>query len=117
MTERAEFSPKTKLLAFRRAGGCCEKCGNKIVGSRGPVQYDHIIPAAIGGSNELDNCQVLCKRPCHDLKTHKTDVPEIARSARLEKKAAGIKKRKGKPMPGTTASGWKHKMDRSWERR
>ena len=117
MSTRAEFSPKTKVLAFKRAGGRCEKCGNKILAANGPVQYDHIVPAAIGGDNSIDNCQVLCKRPCHDLKTHKTDVPEIARTERIIKKNAGAKKRKGPPMPGTKASGLKKHMDGRVERR
>lgn len=103
MTDRAEFSRKTKALAFERAKGRCQSCKNKIIAANGPAQYDHIIPAAVGGSNELDNCQVLCKRPCHDLKTHATDVPEIAKTKRIRDKHTNAK---GKSQRGF--KGWRN---------
>jgi 5-methylcytosine-specific restriction protein A len=117
MTDRMEFSPKTKIAAFERAKGRCEKCKKKIVPTNGPAQYDHIVPAAIGGDNSLANCQVLCKRPCHDLKTHKTDVPEIGRTKRIIKKNAGVKRRTGKPMDGSRDSPYKKHMDGRVSRR
>ena len=32
------------------------------------MQIDHIIPLVVGGSNDIDNLQILC-RPCHFSKT------------------------------------------------
>jgi hypothetical protein len=29
----------------------------------------------------------------------------------------GLKKTKGRPLPGTRASGWRHRMNGRWERR
>jgi 5-methylcytosine-specific restriction protein A len=110
------FSDKVKLEEWQAAGGKCRDCGVKLRPGM-PREYHHIIPRNVGGGNERANCLLLCK-PCHSKRTRETDTPEAARTKRLEKRTAGIKKkRKGKPMPGTTASGWKHKMDGSWERR
>jgi hypothetical protein len=46
------------------------------------------------------------------------DVHEKSRSYRKRLRHAGIKvAAKGRPLPGTIASGWKHRMDGGWERR
>lgn len=36
------------------------KC--KYCGSTNKLEIDHIIPLAMGGSNDLDNLQILCKK-------------------------------------------------------
>lgn len=93
MSKRAEFSKQTKLEAWKRCGGFCEcGCGLKILGV---PEYDHIIPAAIGGSNDLDNCQVLMKKHHRD-KTDE-DVPAISKSQRIYEKRAGLRRTK-RPM-------------------
>ncbi|WP_373692684.1 HNH endonuclease [Acinetobacter sp. YH16056_T] len=33
------------------------------------MEVDHIKPLWMGGSNNLNNLQLLCKSPCHELKT------------------------------------------------
>ena len=83
---RQEFTRKTKLEAWRRSGGACESCGKKIRTGDGP-EYDHRVSAFNGGSNDLSNCDVLCKA-CHSLKTGETDAPNHAKSRREEKRAA-----------------------------
>jgi 5-methylcytosine-specific restriction endonuclease McrA len=89
---RAEFSKSTKLARFEHAQGCCETCGQKIIGT---PEYDHAVPCAVGGSNEFKNCRVMCKR-CHRVKTSTLDVPQIARSTRIAEKRAGVRsKRQG----------------------
>jgi len=107
---RAEFSKLTKARAFERAQGRCEcGCGLKI---QGTPEYDHIVPAAIGGSAELDNCQGLDPK-CHRRKTSGKDVPEIARTKRLEEKRLGLRtKRRGfrQPPPGYNA--WTRRIER-----
>lgn len=35
-----------------------------ICGSAGPLEVDHIVPVALGGSNDDSNKRTLCK-PCH----------------------------------------------------
>ena len=107
---RREFSDKIKLAAFLRSGGKCERCGAKIVAGNGP-EYHHIVDAWVGGSNDLDNCQVLCIRPCHKAVTAKQTIPQVAKTKRIANKRANIKPRKGPPLPGTKRSGVRKRMD------
>ncbi|MEQ8822780.1 MAG: HNH endonuclease signature motif containing protein [Filomicrobium sp.] len=110
---RSEFSKKTKLAAWERSGGYCEcGCNQKIIGT---PEYDHIIEDMIDGGNDLENCRVMTKK-CHRLKTEERR-PELDKTRRSFEKRIGVRKRKGRPMPGTRTSGWKQKMDGSWERR
>jgi rubredoxin len=88
---RAEFSKATKLEAWRRAEGHCEGCGQLFEGRR--PEYDHIVAAELGGSNDLDNAQVLCPK-CHRAKTSLEDIPCIAKSNRVRDKYAGIRRSK-----------------------
>ena len=85
---RQEFSKATKTAAWNRCGGFCEcPCLQKIVGT---PEYHHIVPAALGGGNDLDNVLVLSKR-CHRVRTAKTDVPQIAKSRRIFEKRIGVR--------------------------
>jgi hypothetical protein len=55
-SKRAEFSKAVREAAWKRCGGFCEHCTNRIIEGNGP-QYDHYpIPAAIGGPATLENC-------------------------------------------------------------
>lgn len=86
--KRSEFLKATKRAAFDRCNGFCELCGGKIL----TAEYDHYpVPAALGGSNELSNCRVLCKK-CHRKITATVDVPAIAKSNRIWEKRAGLRK-------------------------
>lgn len=87
---RHEFTKRTKLQAWDRCKGQCEQCGTPFRGKR--PEYDHIIRCELGGSNELDNCQVLCTS-CHSSKTFGTDIPAIAKSNRIRLRQAGIKRK------------------------
>jgi 5-methylcytosine-specific restriction endonuclease McrA len=88
---RHEFPAKVKLAAFERAGGKCEKCHARIVSA----EYDHVIPAMLGGDATLDNCECLCAK-CHRLKTSRQDVPRIAKAKRQERMHKGIDRPKRK---------------------
>lgn len=109
------FSDKVKLEEWRAAGGKCRDCGVKLRPGM-PREYHHIIPQNVGGSGEAKNCMLLCK-PCHGVRTRKTDTPQAARTKRLEKAAAGIERRKGKPMPGNRNSEFKKHLDGRVSRR
>jgi 5-methylcytosine-specific restriction endonuclease McrA len=82
----------------------------------GDWHYDHVIPDALGGEPTLENCQVLCKS-CHSTKTSKEDVPRIAKAERNFRQNSGIKKAKGRPIPGSKASGLRKRFDGTVERR
>lgn len=108
---RTEFKKSVMREALTRSGGFCE--GLLSDGTRCNANlwqkmrhFDHIIPDAIGGKNDLVNCQVLCV-PCHAEKTSKRDIPIIAKAKRVSDKFNGIKiKSRGFPkaMPQRTAS-------------
>lgn len=110
---RLEFSKSTKQAAWERCKGCCDECGNSI--TRG-VQYDHIVPAWLGGAATLENCACLCT-PCHSLKTAKHDVPAIAKTKRVLAKRIKAEGRHSRPMPGSKASGIRKRMNGTVERR
>jgi 5-methylcytosine-specific restriction endonuclease McrA len=91
---RAEFSKATKRDAWLRCHRdgipyCEGPCGQPIGGRR--PEYDHIVAAELGGSNDLDNVQVLCPK-CHRAKTSLEDIPCIAKSNRVRDKHAGLKR-------------------------
>jgi diadenosine tetraphosphate (Ap4A) HIT family hydrolase len=64
---------------LKRAGGRCELCG--VSHEEVPLQVDHIIPRALGGSNDASNLQVLC-RTCNADKRHldQTDFRQVRAS-------------------------------------
>lgn len=62
MSDRKEFSAKTKDQAAVRANGVCEYCHMPF---RGRPEYHHILEATLGGKPTLANCMVVCKVPCH----------------------------------------------------
>jgi len=87
---RREFSAKVRALAFERAGGHCEGCTARL--TVGKFAYDHVVPDALGGEPVLTNCEVLCTN-CHGAKTHKGDVPRIAKAVRTNRKHIGARPR------------------------
>lgn len=105
---------RVKLRVFERFGKRCANCTLIIRGSLLPA-YDHIRALTNGGENRESNLQLLCV-PCHKVKT-KDDVGEKRINNRVRAKHLRIKKTKGRPMPGSKASGIKMKIGGGWERR
>jgi 5-methylcytosine-specific restriction endonuclease McrA len=60
--ERAPIPRTVRLAVFERDGGRCVECG-----SRFDIQYDHVIPVALGGASTAENLQILCA-PCNQAK-------------------------------------------------
>ena len=53
---RRESVPRElRRAVFERDGGRCVECG-----ARFDLQYDHVIPLALGGASTLENLQILC---------------------------------------------------------
>lgn len=52
---RMPIPEDVRRYVFQRDRGQCQRCG-----SRELLQFDHIIPVALGGSSEPENLQLLC---------------------------------------------------------
>jgi hypothetical protein len=95
--------------------GHCAGCGVKITAGV-PWDADHIRSLINGGENRESNFQPLCRKTCHKTKT-KADTAEKAAIYKKRLSNYGLKKPKGRPMPGSKASGFKKKLDGSVVRR
>ncbi len=89
---RREFPRSVKVAAFKRSGGYCEDCGQKLFA--GNIEYDHGQADFFGGEPTLHNCRVIC-RGCHRSKTS-ASAPIMAKTRRQEAKNAGIRKPKSR---------------------
>jgi adenylate cyclase class IV len=62
--QRKPLTAKTKRMVWKRANACCEhldaqsktRCSSKFA-----LETDHIIAVALGGTNEPENLQLLCR--------------------------------------------------------
>src|SRR5439155_16952310 len=52
---RPPIPDDVKLFVWSRDGGCCVRCGSQI-----DLEFDHVIPLAMGGSSSARNLQILC---------------------------------------------------------
>jgi hypothetical protein len=54
--QRREPIPREiRRVVFERDAGQCTQCGSTF-----DIQYDHVIPLALGGANSVENLQLLC---------------------------------------------------------
>jgi hypothetical protein len=61
--ERRQAIPQdAKIAVWRRDGGRCVECGSNEL-----LEFDHIIPLAMGGANTMRNLQLLCES-CNNRK-------------------------------------------------
>lgn len=89
-----------------------------------PLHWDHIIARGLCGTDTFDNYRPLAVED-HRPKT-KADKKAMAHNARLQAQTEQLpqptaqpKQRKwgSRPMPGSKASGFRHRMDGKWEKR
>lgn len=114
---RRKLTDQQLAAMFLRHNGKCAKCTRKI--RSGELWHaDHIIALENGGTNDPSNFQPLCAW-CHAIKT-KEDHGKAAKSravATAHVVPTSQRQKKGRPLPGTKRSGWKHKISGDWERR
>ena len=101
--KRLEFTKPTMRAALDRAGLKCEAVGPRYGLEESKrcnadlakgVNFDHAVPAALGGDNSLENCMAVCIA-CHRFKTS-NDVAQIAKAKRQSDRHNGIKAAKNK---------------------
>lgn len=108
MKRRRSLSNMDRLNLFIQRHGQCAHCEMKIMpGKRWDV--DHVIPIALGGSNNVENLQILCWS-CHITKTAYEDIPRIAKTHRLLVRHHGAKLSR-RPLPCGRDSPFKKTMD------
>jgi 5-methylcytosine-specific restriction endonuclease McrA len=66
---RPRIEADTRLFVWQRDGGRCCECG-----SVKDLQFDHIVPVAMGGSNTAQNVELLCA-DCNRRKSARLVVP------------------------------------------
>jgi hypothetical protein len=88
---RYNFSDKTKREAWARCDGLCEGCANPIRAGNGPEYHHRYLPATEPGSDYLENCMVLCSRPCHRVITDTETTPKRAKTKRVSDKRIGLR--------------------------
>lgn len=116
--DNTPIPPRVKVRVWTAADGRCESCTRKI--RPGEVwECDHTTAlvrwTGEGHGNRESNLQCLCSW-CHKQKT-KADVADKSAAYSKKVRPIGIKTRKGRPLPGTKASGWKIPFNRPPERR
>jgi 5-methylcytosine-specific restriction endonuclease McrA len=90
--KRKHLSKKMKLEILIKTPKCSH-CGERLNNLQ-DIEWDHIIPLALGGSQELHNWEPVHVN-CHKQKT-KTDVSRIRKSKRIAAKRTGTCKQKKK---------------------
>lgn len=112
--KRKPLSRLARARIFDANGGRCHICARKIlVGERWDV--DHEKPLAFGGEDAEHNMRPICIG-CHQLKTA-IEHRNWAKADRVRLRHYGIRREpKGRPMPGTRASGIRKRMSGQIER-
>lgn len=113
-TDDAKIPDRVRIRVFEEYKGTCYRSGLKIKpGDKWDL--DHIIAIANGGQHRETNLAPILCAP-HREKT-KEDRRVQSRIYKIKKRHLGLAKSKGRPLMGTKASGWKRRMDGTWERR
>ena len=71
-SRRKSLSGKTRINVMERDDYTCQMCGRSIEDGI-KLHIDHIVPVSKGGSNDMDNLQVLCHE-CNLAKHDRVDL-------------------------------------------
>lgn len=107
-TDDSPVPDRVKIRIFDRYHGRCYLSDRKILPTD-KWQCEHIIAIANGGQNRESNLAPALIEP-HKVKT-KADRRVQSKIYKIRKRHLGLKRPKGRPIPGTKASGWKRRMD------
>lgn len=113
-TDDTPVPDRVRDRVFDREKGKCHAC-RRIISRRERWTCEHLKAIINGGENREKNLGLTCSI-CLPPK-NAADVAEKSLVARKRKKDRSIRTRKGPPMMGTVASGWRRRMDGTVERR
>ena len=113
-SDDAAIPPRVRLRIFEAHGGRCHISG-RLIRAGEPWDCDHIVALVNGGQHRESNLAPAL-RDKHREKTA-DDVREKSIVRRKAMKSLGIAPKKGRPMPGSKASGFKKCMNGNVERR
>lgn len=111
MIKRKRISKTKRARILDAAGDRCCLCRFAIDGGS-PWIVEHVMPLWLGGEDDETN-MVPAHVTCAAMKTKR----EAGARAKIERIINGGRKRRGRPMPGTIASGMRRRMDGTVERR
>lgn len=113
-TDDTPVPPHVRVRVFETFKGICGICTVKIRAKRWVC--DHKKAIINGGENREKNLWPIHEACDRKVKTP-SDVAEKKINNRIRAKHLGVRKRKGRPMPGARDSGFKRKIGGGWERR
>jgi 5-methylcytosine-specific restriction endonuclease McrA len=106
-TDDASVPPRVRLRIFNRCGGICH-ISHRVIRAGEAWELDHILALVNGGSHRESNLAPVLK--CAHKEKTKEDVALKVKNNRKRMSFLGIKKR-GRPIPGSKASGLKKGFD------
>jgi len=89
-TPRKAMTPARRRRVRERQGDLCACDGCVELW----VDVDHVVPLELGGADDDENLEGLCK--AHHKEKTKADAKRIAKARRLRKREAGEKRRRGR---------------------
>lgn len=90
IADKRRMTPARRKRILERFGGCCARLGCEETTG---LELDHRIAIALGGKDEDENLEPLCR--AHHLTKTKLDVKLISKAKRIVKKAAPDYEKKG----------------------
>ena len=98
--ERGYLNAKQKIALVEAQGKRCKLCG--CTPSR--FEFDHIQELSLGGTNDPDNWQALC-RDCHSTKSKGGAAERKIMRRKRDKTSQWAKRQKKQPWAKVTAGG------------
>jgi 5-methylcytosine-specific restriction protein A len=114
---RKRLTDQQRAKLFLDKGGKCHKCGRKLRSGDTWVA-EHMVALSVGGDNSPENWDVTCEW-CFPEK-NREDASKAAKGRAVATSCIiprSQRQKKGRPMMGSRASGWRKRMDGTVERR
>ena len=111
MTARTAIPVAVKREVFKRSNGMCERESCDQVGK----EIDHVKAQALGGTNDLENLELLCRE--HHLEKTAKDIADIAKADRMAARAGQQARRKKRGTGQIKSAGFKTNKKGLWKRK